>query len=139
MQIPWEVSYRNVRPTRAIQSLIDEKVVGLEKFYPRIVGCHVTIERPGRHHRHGKGAHFRVRVEETTLFNPLWSTDDGLVTRYRLYNTTNEPCAVTLALRSDDDQVPVGGTSTATFNLAANTSVSRHTGAGDLNLALAMQ
>lgn len=63
MQIPWEVSYRNVRPTRAIQSLIDEKVVGLERFYPRIVGCHVTIERPGRHHRHGKGAHFRVRVE----------------------------------------------------------------------------
>lgn len=63
MQIPWEVSYRNVRPTTTIQSLIDEKVAGLERFYPRIIGCHVTIERPGRHHRQGKGAHFRVRVE----------------------------------------------------------------------------
>ncbi len=65
MQIPWEVSYRNVRPTTTIQSLIDEKVAGLERFYPRIIGCHVTIERPGRHHRHGKGAHFRVRIELT--------------------------------------------------------------------------
>jgi len=63
MQIPWEVTYRNVRPTPAIQSLIDEKVAWLERFYPRIVGCRVTIERPGRHHRQGKGAHFRVRVE----------------------------------------------------------------------------
>ena len=63
MHIPWEVSYRNVRPTRAIQSLIDEKVAGLEKFYPRIVRCHVTVERPGRHHRRGPGAHFRVRIE----------------------------------------------------------------------------
>jgi len=63
MQIPWEVSYRNVRPTSTIQSLIDEKVAGLERFYPRIIGCQVTLERPGRHHRHGKGAHFRVRIE----------------------------------------------------------------------------
>ncbi len=63
MHIPWEVSYRNVRPTAAIQSLIDEKVAGLERFYPRIVRCHVTIERPGRHHRRGPGAHFRVRIE----------------------------------------------------------------------------
>jgi len=63
MQIPWEVSYRNVRPTSAIQKLIDRKVASLERFYPRIVGCHIAIERPGRHHRHGKGAHFRVRIE----------------------------------------------------------------------------
>src|ERR1043165_5565633 len=63
MQVPSEVSYRNVRPTPAIQSLIEEKVAGLERFYPRIVRCHVTIERPGRHHRRGKGAHFRVRIE----------------------------------------------------------------------------
>lgn len=79
-------------------------------------------------------ARFRVRVEETTLFNPLWSTEDGLVTHYRLYNTTNQPCTVTLDLRTDNNGVPAGGPSTVTFNLAANSSVNRRTGPADLNV-----
>ncbi len=78
-------------------------------------------------------ARFRVRVEETTLFNPLWSTS-GVETRYRLFNTTNRPCRVTLDLRTDSNGIPSGGSNTATFSLAANSSVTRHTGAGDLNL-----
>jgi len=79
-------------------------------------------------------ARFRVRVEETTLFNPLWSTDDGFSTHYRLYNTTNRACSVTLDLRTDNNGAPVGGPSTVTFTLAANSSVSRRTGPADLNV-----
>jgi len=77
-------------------------------------------------------AHFRVRVEETTLFNPLWSTDDGFSTHYRLYNTTNRPCSVTLDLRTDNNGAPAGGSSSVTFTLAANNSVTRRTGPADL-------
>jgi hypothetical protein len=79
-------------------------------------------------------ARFRVRVEETTLFNPVWSTENGLETRYRLYNTTNRSCSVTLDLRTDNNGVPNGPAGSVTFNLAANSSVSRLTGVGDLDL-----
>lgn len=79
-------------------------------------------------------AHFRVRVEETTLFNPLWSTEGGLETHYRLFNTTNLPCSVTLDLRTNSNGVPNGGANSVTFNLAANTSVSRQTNGGGLNI-----
>ena len=79
-------------------------------------------------------AHFRVRVEETTLFSPLWSTENGIETHYRLFNTTNRPCSVTLDLRTDNDGVPSGSVSSVTFDLAANSSISRHTGVGDLHI-----
>jgi hypothetical protein len=79
-------------------------------------------------------ARFRVRVEETTLFNPFWSTETGLETHYRLFNTTNRSCSVTLDLRTDSNAVPAGGANSVTFDLAANTSVSRQTGVGGLNI-----
>jgi hypothetical protein len=80
------------------------------------------------------GAQFRVRVEETTQFNPLWSTSGGFETFYTLYNTTNDGCSVTLDLRTQTNGAPAGGTSTATFTLAANNSVTRNSGPGDLNI-----
>jgi cold shock CspA family protein/ribosome-associated translation inhibitor RaiA len=42
---------------------IREKALELEQFYPRLIGIDVTVERPGRHHRQGKGAHYRIRIE----------------------------------------------------------------------------
>ncbi|MFZ5468091.1 MAG: HPF/RaiA family ribosome-associated protein [Myxococcota bacterium] len=64
MQIPLEISYRDIEPSAAMDVAVRAKAAWLERFFPRIVGCHVTIERPGQHHhRHGKGAHFRVRIE----------------------------------------------------------------------------
>jgi len=80
------------------------------------------------------GADFRVRVEETTLFNPFWTTAGGLRTSYRILNTTHSTCSVTLDLRTDANGTPAGGTSSATFNLAGNRSVTRTTSAADLNI-----
>ena len=80
------------------------------------------------------GAQFRLRVEETTLFNPFWTTV-GLETFYRIHNASNGSCAVTLDLRTDTNGPPAGGTSTTTFTLAGNNSLTRTTGPGDLNLA----
>jgi hypothetical protein len=79
-------------------------------------------------------AHIRLRVVETTLFSPLWSTASGLTTNYRFLNTTNRGCSVTLSLRLGDNGVPAGAKNTVTFNLPANNSVTRSTGAGDMNL-----
>jgi hypothetical protein len=79
-------------------------------------------------------AHFRIRVEETTLFSPLWSTESGQETHYRLYNTTNRPCSVTLDLRTDSNVLPAGSSGPVTFTLAPNHSVSRQTGPADLHI-----
>jgi len=61
---------------------------------------------------------FTVRVAETTLFNPLWSTFGGFETFYRLQNTTRDSLTVTLRLIND------AGTTVATHNqpLAANST-----------------
>ena len=79
-------------------------------------------------------AQFRVRVEETTLFSPLWNTAGGFTTFYQLYNTTNRACSVTLDLRRDSNVSPFGGSPVVTFTLAANRSLLRNTGAGDLDI-----
>jgi hypothetical protein len=80
---------------------------------------------------------FRVRVVETTLLSALWSTAGGFQTVYRVYNTTTNggTCSVTLDLRRDNDTPAAGGSSSVTFTLGANRSVSRDTGAGDMALA----
>jgi hypothetical protein len=80
---------------------------------------------------------FRVRVQETTQFNPLWSTAGGFETVYRLYNTTTTSavhCSVTLDLRKDDNSPAAGASSSVTFTLAGNHSVTRTTGAGGMGV-----
>ncbi len=102
----------------------------------------VTLFFPVQGHINAANAsQFRVRVEETTLFSPSWSTAGGFETVYRLYNTTtnNASCSVTLDLRRDDDSAATGGSSTVTFSLPSNRSVTRQTGASDMALASGQQ
>jgi hypothetical protein len=47
--------------------------------------------------------HFTMVASDTTLFNPLWSTFGGFETFYKIHNTTNNSCTVTLSLKSDAD------------------------------------
>ncbi len=63
MQVPLQISHLHAAPSEPLDKLIRERAAELEQFYPRITGCHVWIEHPGQHHRRGKGAHFRVRIE----------------------------------------------------------------------------
>jgi cold shock CspA family protein/ribosome-associated translation inhibitor RaiA len=63
MQVEPQVSYRHTETSEPLNSLILTKTRDLERFFDRITGCHVFIDRESHHHRKGKGAHFRVRVE----------------------------------------------------------------------------
>jgi cold shock CspA family protein/ribosome-associated translation inhibitor RaiA len=63
MQVPLQISHLHSGSSDVLDALIREKAAELEQFYPRIIGCHVWVEMPGQHHRRGKGAHFRVRIE----------------------------------------------------------------------------
>ena len=53
MQIPLEISAHHFRMYDALEAIIRERAEGLEKYYPRLIRCHVTIEGPGGHHRTG--------------------------------------------------------------------------------------
>jgi ribosomal subunit interface protein len=51
-----------MEPSEAVEARIREKVVMLEKFYDRLVGCHVVVEAPHQHSRKGNLFHVTVEV-----------------------------------------------------------------------------
>jgi len=62
MQIPLQVSFRNMDSSPAVEARIREKAAKLERFHDRIVGCTVVVvEAPHRHHH--KGKLYNVRIE----------------------------------------------------------------------------
>jgi cold shock CspA family protein len=61
MQIPLEITFRDVRKTEAIEKLILEKVAKLEKTCDYMVSCRIAVEMPQRHQQTGNP--FRVRID----------------------------------------------------------------------------
>ena len=78
MQAPLQISHLRSPPSPRLDALVREKAAELERFYPRITSCHVWLEHPGQHHRRGKGAHFRVRIELTVPGKTLVVSRDPL-------------------------------------------------------------
>jgi ribosomal subunit interface protein len=62
MQIPLEVTFKDFAASDALRLRIEEHVAKLERFYPRITRCEVTLEQPHRHHRTGRMFHIRIRL-----------------------------------------------------------------------------
>ncbi len=64
MDIPLEIAFHNIEPTAAMESLIREHVERLEKLYPHLVGCRVSVEMPHKQHRSGNvpEVHIAMRV-----------------------------------------------------------------------------
>jgi ribosomal subunit interface protein len=54
MQIPLQISFRNMDPSPAVEDRIRKKAAKLERFHDRIVGCSVVVEAPHRHQHKGK-------------------------------------------------------------------------------------
>ena len=62
MQIPTEVTFRNMDASEAVEARVREKAAKLERFFDGVIGCHVTIEAPHRRHRKGKQYHVRIEL-----------------------------------------------------------------------------
>ncbi len=60
MQIPLQITFRNVKSSQIVQQWIHEEAAKLDAFYPRIMGCRVAIEMPHQHHRRGSVYHVRI-------------------------------------------------------------------------------
>ncbi len=82
----------------------------------------------------GASGAFRVRIEETTLFNPLWSTFGGFETFYRFQNTTNTSCNVGLRLVNDAGMQVASTTLPIPANSTAPTVFTGPAGQGGLNV-----
>lgn len=79
----------------------------------------------------GTGGSFRVRLVETTMFSPRWSTFGGFFTSWGFHNTTNATIMGTLRV------INSAGTEVAnvTFDIPPGQVVFRDTRATNLNLA----
>ena len=61
MQIPLQITVRDMEHSEALEARIRAKAQKLEEFFAHIVSCHVVVEMPHRHHQQGK--QFNVRID----------------------------------------------------------------------------
>jgi ribosomal subunit interface protein len=54
MQIPLQITLRNIAKSEAVEAAIRRKAEKLERFHRRIVSCRVAVEIPARHKHQGK-------------------------------------------------------------------------------------
>ncbi len=60
MEIPLQITFRNMPRSAAIEENIREKAAKLDSYYDRIMSCRVVVEAPHRRHHKGKAYHVRI-------------------------------------------------------------------------------
>ncbi|HYW91605.1 MAG TPA: ribosome-associated translation inhibitor RaiA [Gammaproteobacteria bacterium] len=60
MQLPLQITFRNMDASPAVESVIREKADKLERYYDSIMSCRVVVEASHRHHHKGNIYHVRV-------------------------------------------------------------------------------
>lgn len=63
MELPLQITFRNIPPSDALETLIHEKASKLDKFHDRVTGCRVVVDSTQR--RHHKGKLYDVRIDIT--------------------------------------------------------------------------
>jgi len=63
MQTPVEIIWHEMEPAHHVENRVNDRVARLEKFFDRIIGCRVVVEKA--HRRHRVGNEFEVRVDVT--------------------------------------------------------------------------
>lgn len=54
MQVPLQVTLKDMPQSEAVESRIRDKAEKLGRFYDRIISCRVVVETPQRHQHQGK-------------------------------------------------------------------------------------
>jgi ribosome-associated translation inhibitor RaiA len=84
MKLPLTIAAHDLELTEPIEAIIREKATKLERFNGRVIGCHVTVQGPPKHHRNG--GPFAVRIDLTVpgheyVINQKEAPDLNLVIR----------------------------------------------------------
>lgn len=69
MQIPLQITIRDMEHSEALETRIREKMNKLEEFFKHIMSCRVVVEVPHKHHNQGKN--FNVRIDITVPGNEI--------------------------------------------------------------------
>ena len=64
MQLPLEISLRDIPQSDAVEARIREKAAKLERFHSRIMSCRITVESPQHRKHQGKlySVHLDIKV-----------------------------------------------------------------------------
>ncbi len=80
MRVPVEVTYRNVRKSRKIETLIEEKAEKLNEFHDGIISCRISIEQEQESKKTGNPHHVRITLRvppgQELVVNQKSSEDD---------------------------------------------------------------
>lgn len=63
MQIPLQVTFRNLERSESVEARVRERADKLEKYCDHIMSCRVVVDARHKHHQHGN--HYLVRVDVT--------------------------------------------------------------------------
>lgn len=62
MDIPLQVSFKNMDHSDAVEALVREKAAKLEQYFSHLTSCRVVVEAPHRHHHKGKIYHVKIEM-----------------------------------------------------------------------------
>lgn len=74
MQIPLQITMRDMDRSDALDTAIQEHAAKLEQFHSRITRCRVTVEQVSKYHQQGR--HFAVKIELRVPGRELVATRD---------------------------------------------------------------
>jgi len=80
MQIPLQITLRNIAKSASVEAAIRRRVAKLDRFHRRIVSCRVVVEIPSRHKHQGK--EFVVRLDIKVPGSEIVVTHDHHVDLY---------------------------------------------------------
>jgi ribosome-associated translation inhibitor RaiA len=60
MQLPIQITFRNMDSSPAVEARVCEEAEKISEFYGGIMGCRVMIEIPHQHRQQGKRFHIRI-------------------------------------------------------------------------------
>lgn len=61
MQLPLQITIRDVESSEALEAHIRDKAKKLDEFFDHIMSCRVVVEMPHKHHQQGK--QYTVRID----------------------------------------------------------------------------
>jgi ribosomal subunit interface protein len=74
MQIPLQITLRNIAKSEAVEACIRRKAEKLDRYHRRIISCRVVVEIPSRHKQQGK--EFVVHLDIKVPGNEIVITHD---------------------------------------------------------------
>ena len=63
MNVPLEISFREVEKTQSLEDLIRGEAASLEEVNDHVSSCRVSVEQPQKHLK--SGSPYRVRIDMT--------------------------------------------------------------------------